>query len=269
MDELTRELTHLGLTEKEASVYLAAAELGPSVAQDIAKKAKVNRATTYVMIDTLKTRGLMSSYSKGKKKYFVAESPERLLGMIRLQRQELESREEEFARIMPQLAALYNVEGAKPQVRFLEGVEGMKTIREEMHAVKGEIIQLMPFDDVQDYFSRIMEADYERKSKKDLEKINAPVRSLVVVENEASIKNIPDFGKGVTMRILPADKFKIHGEIDVRGDRIVMFSYKSSLVAIVIVSQILADSMRVMFNLAWEAAKEYPDIAEVKKKAAP
>ncbi|MBU1705987.1 TrmB family transcriptional regulator, partial [Patescibacteria group bacterium] len=122
MDELTRELTHLGLTEKEASVYLAAAELGPSVAQDIAKKAKVNRATTYVMIDMLKTRGLMSSYSKGKKKFFVAESPERLLGMIRLQRQELESREEEFARIMPQLAALYNVEGTKPQVRFLEGL---------------------------------------------------------------------------------------------------------------------------------------------------
>ena len=53
MDELKKELEHLGLSDKEAKVYLAALEMGPSPVQDISHKAHVNRATTYVMIESL------------------------------------------------------------------------------------------------------------------------------------------------------------------------------------------------------------------------
>ena len=44
------------LSEKEAAVYLAALQLGWVPVQDIAKLSKVNRATTYVMIESLKKR---------------------------------------------------------------------------------------------------------------------------------------------------------------------------------------------------------------------
>lgn len=256
MDELTRELSHLGLTDKEAAVYLAAMELGPSVAQDIAKKAKVNRATTYVMIDSLKGRGLMSSYSKGKKKFFVAESPDRLMSMIRLQRQEIEAREDEFGAILPKLMALYNVEGAKPQVRFLEGLEGIKTIHEEMNSLKGDVVQIVPSDDVNDFIVRAMD---ESKSKvfEAVKQHHIKIRALAVVKDKAALEGVPKL-VNTEVRILPADKFPIHGEITIRQDRIVMFSYKSALVAIVIVSQVLADTMRAVFELAWQGAEKYP-----------
>ncbi len=261
MDELTRELTHIGLTEKEASVYLAAAELGPSVAQDIAKKAKVNRATTYVMIDSLKTRGLMSSYSKGKKKYYVAESPERLLSMIRLQRQEIEEREEEMSKIMPQLRAIYNVEGAKPQVRFLEGLDGIKTVHEEVLSLKGEVIQVIPFDDVQDFVGRVMAEQYKKRAQEHIQRIGVKVRALAVVKDEELLKNLPKLSPKEEVRVIPASEFPIHGEITVREDTIVLFSYKSALVAIVIKSQPIADTFRMMFDLAWKGAKDYKKIS--------
>ena len=73
-----RELNYLGLNEKEAKVYLAALELGKSSVQNIAKKADVNRATTYVVIEALIKRGLMSSANENKKQYFIAEAPEKL-----------------------------------------------------------------------------------------------------------------------------------------------------------------------------------------------
>ena len=76
-ENLIHELSHVGLSDKEAAVYLAAMELGPAVVQDIAKKAEVNRATTYVMIESLASRGMMSTFVKGKKRYFAAEPPER------------------------------------------------------------------------------------------------------------------------------------------------------------------------------------------------
>ena len=60
MSDLIQELGHLGLSEKEAAVYLASLELGPAPVQDISHKAKVNRATTYVMIESLMGRGLIS-----------------------------------------------------------------------------------------------------------------------------------------------------------------------------------------------------------------
>ena len=259
MEELTRELTHLGLTAKEASVYLAAMELGPSVAQDISKKAKVNRATTYVMIDTLKGRGLISSFTKGKKKYFVAESPDRLLSMIRLQRQELEGKEAEFAGILPQLMALHNVDGAKPQVRFLEGLEGIKTVSEELAKIEGEAVQIVPFDDVHDFVGRVQEMSHS-KAFETVKHAHVPIRSLVVVKDEKLLEIMPKNMKNTEVRILPFDKFPIHGEITVRKDRIVMFSYKSSLVSMIVTSQILADTISAMFELAWDGAKEYPGL---------
>jgi len=78
MKALLRELEKLGLSDKEAAVYLASLELGPSPVQVISRKAEVNRATTYVMIEVLLQKGLMSTFDKGKKTMYTAEKPERL-----------------------------------------------------------------------------------------------------------------------------------------------------------------------------------------------
>ncbi len=69
-----KELQNLGLTEKEARTYLASLELGPETAQNIAKKTGINRATTYVQIESLKKRGLMSEFEKGALDILVATS---------------------------------------------------------------------------------------------------------------------------------------------------------------------------------------------------
>ena len=80
MDEL-KELEHLGLTEKESRVYLAALEMGPSPVQDISHKAHVNRATTYVMIESLSARGLMSTFQR-QEAFLCRQSPERLMTIV-------------------------------------------------------------------------------------------------------------------------------------------------------------------------------------------
>lgn len=244
----------MGLSEKEAAVYLAAMELGPSVAQDIAKKAKVNRATTYVMIDSLKTRGLMSSFSKGKKKFFSAETPERLMSMVRHQRQELEDRESELGKVMPQLMALFNVEGVKPQVRFLEGIEGLKTIQSELDSLKGEGVQILSWDDAYEFIDRVIE-DHVQKRMKSFESNRTSFRSIVAVKDDKKFAQVK-YPDSIKIRKVPFDQFPIHGEITIKEDRITFFSYKSSLLAIVIVSQVLADTAKALFELAWVGAEK-------------
>ncbi len=88
-----RDLQEIGLNEKDAKVYLASLELGQSVVQDIAKKAGVNRAMTYFVIEALMKMGLMSSFHKGKKQFFVATDPDRFSDILQQEKLRVEKNE--------------------------------------------------------------------------------------------------------------------------------------------------------------------------------
>ncbi len=253
MEALVKELGLFGLSEKESSVYLASLELGPAPVQDISHKSKVNRATTYVMIESLMGRGLMSSFVRGKKRFYASESPERLRSVLRLQRRELEQKEEELEKIYPRLSGLYNAEGAKPQIRYLEGEDGVETVRELFRKLDGEILQFSPF-----HFDPMSEEILKGKSnyERDLLAQNVSCRALLVMES-LDLDRVPSIPNGEA-RLIPRAQFPTDAEITVRGNTICLYSFKSAILAIVITSQEIADGMRAMFDLAWKAAEAYP-----------
>lgn len=253
MPDLIQELGHLGLSEKEAAVYLASLELGPAPVQDISHKAKVNRATTYVMIESLMGRGLMSSFVRGKKRYYASESPERLRAVLRMQRREIEQKEEELETVFPMLAALYNAEGAKPQIRYLEGVEGVAAVRELFQKLEGEIIQFSPYDPA-------IAADELQPGRdehvRDIAAKQVPYRALIAMEG-ADVSRIPSL-PNLEIRVIPRAMFPTDSEITVRGNTICLYSLKSAILAIVITSKEISDGFRSLFELAWKAAEAFP-----------
>jgi sugar-specific transcriptional regulator TrmB len=253
MDKLISELKHLGLSEKESAVYLAALELGPTPVQDISHKAKVNRATTYVMIESLSSRGLMSTFVKGKKRFYVAESPERLSSILNVQKKEIQEKQDELIKTLPMLLALYNAEGAKPQIRYLEGREGIATTRSIFEGLDGEFLQILPVDDAMSA-TDIKEGQKEHMSR--LDKIKTPHRVLAVSDN---VKETHSGRAGVgEHRYISSKDFPMHGEITIRGNHVFLFSYKSTVLSIVIVSQEISEAMRALFNLAWKGAEGAP-----------
>ena len=108
MEILPLELRKLGLKEKEVQVYLTGLELGPSSVQKIAKKAKITRPTTYEIIKTLEKKGLFIETKQKKKRLFVAQSPERILGILKIKKREIEEKEREFIRIIATLQSKYS-----------------------------------------------------------------------------------------------------------------------------------------------------------------
>lgn len=253
MDELLRELQHLGLSEKEAYVYVASLELGPAAVQDISHKSKVNRATTYVMIESLIDRGLMGSFVKGKKRYYTPETPERLRSILRLQKKEIEEKENELETVLPMLMALFNVEGAKPQIRYLEGPEGIKGVREIFENLKGEFVQIVPYDDVKEVKELV---DDHPKHIRELAARQATHRILFVTDG-TDINALPQIPNG-EIRMVPKSKFPIHGEITIRDNHVFLYSYKSSILSVIIISKEIADAVRALFDLAWEGSSSYP-----------
>ena len=122
------ELRKLGLTDKEVKVYLAGLELGPSPVQKIAERAKISRPTTYEIIKKLEGKGLFTEVKQKKKRAFTAQSPERILGILRTQKREIEEKEREFIRIIAALEAKYSKE--KEGIKVFKGKEGMRALEE-------------------------------------------------------------------------------------------------------------------------------------------
>lgn len=137
------ELRKLGLKEKEVAVYLAALELGYTSVQNIAKKAEISRPTAYEVINGLIRRGLMKEIKrkgsvKGERSFFAAESPDNLLGLLRVQKRELEEKEREFIRIISSLRAKYNLAG-QSEIRTFEGEEIKVLLDDFAQSRTGEI----------------------------------------------------------------------------------------------------------------------------------
>jgi len=120
------ELRKLGLTEKEVRVYLAGLELGPNSVQNIAKMAGLTRPTTYEIIKKLEEKGLFVEGKEKKKRFFIAQSPERILGILRIKKREMEEKEREFIRIIAALEAKYS----KEEIKTYKGKEGLKVLEE-------------------------------------------------------------------------------------------------------------------------------------------
>jgi len=130
-DFISLELRKLGLKDKEVKIYLAGLELGPSPVQDIAKKAGVVRPTTYEIIKSLKIKGLFAETKKGVRRLFVAQSPEKILELLRMQKRELEEKEREFIRIIAALESKY-YSGERGGISVFHGEEGIKMLEEKI-----------------------------------------------------------------------------------------------------------------------------------------
>lgn len=75
MNKLLETLVSFGLTEKEASIYLALYKLGEATAYQIAKESGLKRPTVYVLMEELRKRGLVLVIPHAKKQLFVARDP--------------------------------------------------------------------------------------------------------------------------------------------------------------------------------------------------
>ncbi len=255
MDHLTLELVNLGLSEKEAIVYLALLELSPAAVQDVAIRAGVNRTTTYLLVDALMRRGIVSATTHGKRQLFVAEPPERLLTVLRLQRRELEEKERELLTAIPLLNAVYNSRSEKPQIRYFEGAEGVRTVRELLGEESGECIQIVPVD----RFESVTEIlDRRTDHFDDLKAASVPFRSLMVMDapDPDRVPRVPNS----QMRVIPAADFPVRAEITVRGNTVLLFSYKANLLSVIVKSEEFAETLRALFNLAWKGTDGIPTL---------
>ena len=248
---MLQELQDFGLSEKEARVYLAALELGRATADELAKQAKVNRSTTYVQIESLKQKGLMSSYDEDKKTYFAPESPEYLKRLFEKQAGDLESKQKELANLLPGLTKMFETAGERPRVRFFEGKEGLITMREEvLNAKNKEILVIFSQDALSSVFSQEELDEYSDKRGEKGLKSRA-------IYTRAGGKFEGPHPPLTERRYMSPDRLSLGTDIAIYDNSVAIMSLKDKISGVIIENENIAKSLRSVFNILWEFADKF------------
>ena len=79
---LEQSLIEIGLSKKEARVYISLLSLGHGTVSQIARRANINRTTGYDILDSLFSKRLVNISGKEPKQEYAAEPPENLSEFI-------------------------------------------------------------------------------------------------------------------------------------------------------------------------------------------
>ncbi len=242
------ELKNVGLSDKEAKVYLAMLELGPASVLEIAAKAGINRPTAYVQIESLKKIGLVSSQTKGKKQLFIAESPSQLEHILDIRNKELEQQKQELRSILPELGTIFRLGDEKPLVRYFEGKEGLLRMQEEFLKIKTrEILGIFSMDAVYNLFPEHSD-DYSAR------RIKKGIASKIIYTSEKG----PTLAANDTQtlrkaKFLSPQKMPFTADITVFDNSIAISSLKGKIGGTIITNTEVANSFKTLFQLVWNS----------------
>ena len=118
VEQIKEILQDLGLSDKEAEVYLALLKLGEETASRISQIADLNRITAYVILKNLQEKGFCSVYNKNNVQYFKPIKPEQIVGL-------LEEKKSKIKAVLPQLKQQERAISEKPEISLYEGKKGI------------------------------------------------------------------------------------------------------------------------------------------------
>ena len=247
---LTQELLSIGLSNKEAEVYLSALQLGYSSVQEIAAKSSINRTTAYTHIKNLIGRGLLSAVEKNGKVYYVAEKPDKLQYIYEQQEKEVKRRREMLQKIMPQLESIYNLAQDRPSVRYYN-----YTNKNDLELIRREIEELRA-DEIYNIFNHDLFADYVNRHH--IQNILDSVKKfkvLYISKNKIIDRRIQPFvqDEKFCLKFLPEAKFNFLSEVLVANQNVYIAGNGAWMI---ISDKLFSQTLTLLFHALWGIAEE-------------
>ena len=245
------QLTELGFSDKEASVYLALLELGPSTTAEISRAAKINRTTGYDILESLVSNGLVNPIGKTKIQKFVAENPDKVIVFLENKIKQSQEKLKQAYDLLPELFSVFN-EKEKPKVKYYEGEKRMKEAFEDTLTTKGEILA---YAIGADSINSVGEGYVRNYIKRRVEH-NIYLRAIIPSEPESLAIVSRDAKELRESFVIPKEKFYFSVEIDIYDNKVLLVSWREKF-AVIVESKEIADTHRNAFELAWLGAKQF------------
>jgi predicted transcriptional regulator len=249
--QLAAKLQSLGLTDKEARVYVASLFLGPASVQRIAEQAEINRPTAYSILDELMANGLMSQTTQDRKTVYVAEDPQALERWLESQKAKLDAKKKDLKELLPELAGMERSDddaAGMPVVRFFkdDSVQMINGYALRKAKAGSTLYTLVNVDQVvRAYPDADPSQPGGRMKKKIASRMIYSYSQGDVVTDPKILRETKKIDKPVAAEIVAYDEI-----VDIT-------TYESdSPTGILIESPAVAQAIRQLFELAWKASDE-------------
>lgn len=239
----------LGLTPKESAAFLELVRLGGCPVSRWAKHAKINRSSMYVLLDRLKTQGLVTSFIHQGVLHVQAVSMGELPAILSDKQQSIELTRDLFIKHLPQLQKLESTHGLTPKIAFYEGKKRVEAMYENVMKEQsfkayfhpGRMKALMP-----EYFHKIPQA---------LKAKEGQAKELLIRCKEADEYINLYRSKSHQITLLPRS-IKFSSDTIITRQKIYLVGYSSSdVVATEIWNEELAQTQSVLFDLIWSSVQ--------------
>lgn len=244
--ELQTALCNIGMSQKEATLYLSALSLGPATVLRLSKASGLRRTTVYSIIQSLQQKGLMAAEERGFKRLFVAENPERLESL-------LENRRKVFADVLPKLNGLFNLPAGESVIKYYQGLEGMKAVYESLlRDVRpgDDYLIISNPDDWIVHDKEFFEDFLDRRSRLDI-KIRGLFQRGPVGERLKKLEK----RHNQTIRFLPPGT-KLPTNMVIIPKKVVIHQLVPPVMAYVIENQSVVQLQRQLFEIIWATTPE-------------
>ena len=235
----------LGLTENESKVYITLLDLGTAQAGQVTEHSGIHRRNVYDAIARLMEKGLVSFVTVNNKKMFSPVNPRRFLEIIDEKKFELDNVKSDFSRIMPELELRTKMQ-PKHDVRFFKGVEGLKTVFEDIIRTGKNYVGYGPGQQIE----RVLKHFFRHY-------VNSRVKSKIrlrLIYDEAS-RGIVKINPLSEIRFMP-NQYSSHAALRIYGDKVALLLLsEEEPIGIVIKNNEIAEGYRKYFEVMWKAAK--------------
>ena len=242
--DLLHILEAIGLDAKEAELYLAGLQLGTAPASDYAKKAGVNRITTYNSLEELVQKGYFTKVKKVRSKWYAPVAPEYL---------SLEARKsaEALDRALPELRSLQGAKYRKPRVRFFEGWEGVRHVYEDTLMAQSELLNFANSGVVRKFWPNYDEEYVAERVKRGIH-----LRGIAPNDEVGQRVHGQDKERLREIRLVSATDFDFRNEINIYDHKVAIVSFGDGkdMFGVIMESKEVADTQRQVFEMAWRYA---------------
>lgn len=241
---IQKTLEQFGYRSNEIKVYLAVLQMGASTISEVAGRVKIPRTSVQLIITSLQEKGLINFFIKRKRKYWVGENPEKIAI-------ELKEKEAALKTIMPQLQALRYDTGVKPTIRLYNGIDGIKSILDDIIETKRPIRSLTSMEDaeklLEDTFDDFIEKRHARFLRVQFLTHRSPKTEGMKKRDMEELRHT---------RFLP-DGFTLKNANFIYGDKVAIISLNKKLpVGTIIEDRDVAETQNQLFEYIWIHSKE-------------
>ena len=244
-------LKQIGMSEKEAKIYLACLEIGTGTVIQVSRKADITRGSAYDVLEEMLEKGYVSKVHKDRHMVFSAVDPE-----ILMKRTKDNLRDFEMA--LPELKGLFNKQSSKPKVRYFEGLSGIKRVYEDTLTATTEILNYSNTHEILSHWPTYNDDYVKIRMQK-----NIFLRGIAQDDEHGKTLLKDDQKYHREFHLLSPKDFKFTNEINIYDNKVAIVSFAPELIGIIIESQAIADTQRDIFKMAWAFAEMNAKLSSV------